>query len=675
MVKTNTEVQRHPNSKSISEILRVGGSVWSPTLVVGLAAVLRLYHLTWKSIDNDESFSWATTHKPVAQILFDSFTLHGDIHPPVYWLTLKAWIALAGDSEVSLRLISACAGIVYVALVFQLGQRLLSRTAALAAAMFTALSPFLIWNSQDARMYTLGGTFALTGILFLIIGLQRGEWRWWAGYFIFTLLACYTHLAGTFLIPFEGLWLIINASRFRQSWWRGLLAFVGVGLAYLPYALNVWRESGPGINITRYALSYDQLLHNATLLLSSYNGRLSVLQQWISVLFIGVIFLLGVLFGREVTPSTAASTDSASAQASPEPSRRDATPRWFGRGLALLFYFVPLGVIAILSIREPIYQPKSLTFIGAALALGVGAGWAQLWQWQRVVGMLAGLGIIGIQVYGVAALWIPENLKEDWRHAAAYVAEQRGTNDTVIVHLEYYQSAFSYYFREAAPVVAPFGSHLPEQASLEVNLQKFSGEEVIWLAQAGEFLTDPEHRVQRWLETHYPEVTEVYPSGVLVKGFAATYRTPTLPAYATPLTINYSNGLTLVGYRVPVTQLPVNDIWLHPPSTWVHATLYWSVAQPLSEDIRVAVTLEDEAGNVWGGDLPRSNDLRAFYPPLHWQPGEIIRQDFDVNTNPALAPGEYKVVLRVYRLGDEAPLATESGSGPDWVILQRVILQ
>lgn len=660
-------------SKSIPEILRASVSSWSPILVIGFAALLRLYNLTWKSIDNDESFSWATTHKPVAQILFDSFTLHGDIHPPVYWLTLKAWIALAGDSEVSLRLISACAGIAYVALVFHLGRRLFSRTAALGAALFTTLSPFLIWNSQDARMYMLGGTFALTGILFLIIGLQRGGWRWWAGYFIFTTLACYTHLAGTFLLPFEGLWIIINAPRFRQSWWRGLLAFAGVGLAYLPYALNVWRESGASANVTRYTLSYDQLLHNATLLLSSYNGRLSVPQQWVSVLFIGAIFLLGVLLGREAAPSTTASTQQTTLSASAHAAR--AMPHWFGRVLALLFYFVPLGVIEILSMREPIYQPKSLTFIGAALALGLGAGWARLWQWQRVVGMIMGLGIISIQVYGVAALWIPENLKEDWRHAVAYVAEQRGTNDTVIVHLEYYQSAFSYYFRDAAPVVAPFGSHLPEQAILEANLQKFSGEDVIWLAQAGEFLTDPEHRVQHWLEAHYPEVTEVYPSGVLVKGFAVNYRTPALPAYAMPLTANYPNGLTLVGYRVPETQLPVNDTWLHPPSTWIHTTLYWSVAQPLSEDIRVAVTLEDEAGNVWGGDLPRSNDLRAFYPPLRWQPGEIIRQDFDVNTNPDLVRGEYKVVLRVYRLGEETPLATESGSGEDWVILQRVILK
>jgi len=650
----------------------------APVFVVGLAALLRLYNLTWKSVDFDEAFSWLYAHKPLLKLLDDSLALRGDPNPPFHPILLKVWVTLGGDSELSLRLLSALAGIVYVALVYALGRRLFSRTAALGAAAFAAFSPFLIWNSQDARMYMLGGAFALAGVLFLVIGLERRAWRWWAGYFLFNTLACYTHIVGSFLLPFEGLLIVLSAPRFRRTWPRALLTLAAVGIAYLPYALNAWRLSGPGRNVIRYTLSYDQLLHNATLLLSSYTGRLSIAQQWVVVLFVGAIFLLGVLLGRAARerprgPTVMVGHARAGDQGRPR-------PRGFGRMLTLLFYLAPLGVIEILSLREPVYQPKSLTFIGAALALGVGAGWARLWRWQRLVGLLAGCGILGAQIYGVQALWQMENFKEDWRHAVGYVAHQAGPKDMALIHLEYYQTAFRYYLNLSfptlsLPVMAPFGSHLPEPETMDTTLMKFSDYDVIWLAQSGEFLTDPEHRVQSWLEAHYPEVTEVYPSGILIKGFAVNYRTPSLPAYATPLAVNYPNGLTLAGYRVPETALPVNDAWLHPPSTWVHTTLYWSVAQPLNEDVQVAVTLEDEAGNVWGGDLPRSNDLRAFYPPLQWQAGEVIRQDFDVNTNPGLAPGSYKVVLRVYRVGEAAPLGTEAGSGPDWVILQRVTLK
>jgi len=57
--------------------------------------------------------------------------------------------------------------------------------------------------------------------------------------------------------------------------------------------------------------------------------------------------------------------------------------------------------------------------------------------------------------------------------------------------------------------------------------------------------------------------------------------------------------------------------------------------------------------------MPREKDLRAFHPPLHWQPGEIVRWDFDVNANPDIRPGEYKA----------------HAEGGDWLILDRVRLR
>jgi hypothetical protein len=268
----------------------------------------------------------------------------------------------------------------------------------------------------------------------------------------------------------------------------------------------------------------------------------------------------------------------------------------------------------------------------------------------------------------VSGLWKPSALKEDWRHAAQYIAQQSGPNDVALIYLGYYQDAFNYYFRDARPVIGL--ANVPGEEN--TVLPRYKDYDVIWFVQSGEYIVDPDHLNQKWLEAHYPEVTELYPSGIIVKGFAVNYRTASLPPLATPSQITYSNGLALSGYRVPQTTLPVNDVWLHPPSTWIHVMLYWSVAQPLAEPVRIAVTLEDEGGNVWGGDLPRPNDLQAFYPPQKWQPGEVVRQDFDINTNPELTPGQYKVVLRVYPTGSDAALVNSSGE--DWLILERITL-
>jgi hypothetical protein len=629
--------------------LVVVGNRLAPLLILGLAGALRLHNLAWNSLDNDEGFSWAISRKPLPQLLSDSLHLHGDPHPPVYWMLLKGWTVFAGTSEFSMRLLSVFAGLTFVALVFYLSRRLFSRRAGLAAMIFAALSPHLIRNSQDARMYSLGGTLALAGVVCLVNGLQHGLARWWLGYFALTALACYTHLAGSFLLPFHGLLIVTTLTRLRRVGWPALLALLTVGLSFLPYALNAWRASGPAHNVVRYFLRYDQLLHNATLLLSSFEAPLSVPAQWVVVLFVGSVFILGFVTGRE----------------------RLGWPSGFGRRLVAFYFLAPLFVIYLLSLREPIYHPKSLTFVAAAFMLGVGAGWERLWRRRRTAAMAVGLALVGIELYGLSTFWRREYQKEDWRHAAAHVARQAGLQDAVLIHLEYYKVVFTYYFHRPIPVIAPLGSFFGSE-DVDRVMQQFKGYETVWLVQSGEFLTDPNHWVQTWLEARYPAITEVYPAGILVKGFAVHYRFPSLPAVATPLSIHYPNGLSLIGYRTPETRLPANDLWLHPPSAWVHVTLYWSVAEPLQQDIRVSVTLEDEVGNVWGGDLPRDRDLWAFYPPLKWQPGEVIRQDFDVNTNPILRPGEYKIVVRVYADGSETPLIAEHGA--DWVIVQRVEL-
>ncbi len=619
-----------------------------PLLVIGLAACLRLYNLPWKSVDNDEAYSWATAHKPFGQILYDSITIRGDPHPPVYWVSLRAWILLGGDSEVSMRLFTALTGLTAVALVGYLGRRLFSPAAGTAAALFAALSPGLIWNSQDARMYTLAGTLALAGLVFLVEGLQRGGWGRWLGYFTFTALAGYTHIGGAFLWPVEGVVILISALWFRRTWWRAAVTLGVVGLVYIPYAFNAWHASSFGNAFLRQALPYPELLHEVTaMLVYTTTGHLSNQLQWAILGLTAALFGLGVLLGREAR----------------------ALPRGLGRTMAALFYLAVLLVIVLLSLREPVFHPKMITLVGGALALGLGAGWQRLWQWQRAVGALAGLCLIGAEVYGISTLWQNENLKEDWRHAAHLVSAEAGPNDQTLVYFYYYRDAFNYYSKGAMPVVGL--SSLPAEADAALP-QYTAGHDVLWLVQSGEYLIDPDHVMQKWFEARYPEVTEVYPSGIIVKGFAINYRTAALPALATPAQVTYPNGLTLAGYRIPETTLPVNDQYYHPPSTWVHTTLYWSVAQPLAQNIRVAVALEDEAGNAWGGDLPRANDLSAFYPPLKWQPGEVVRQDFDINTNPILTAGSYKVVLRVFAAGSDAALVNSTGE--DWLILDRVNL-
>ncbi len=621
-------------------------AIW---MIVAAAAALRLYNLNWNSLNSDEAFSWSISNKPLLQLLSDSFFLRQDPHPPVYWLVLRTWQALAGSSEVALRWPSAMAGTIYVALIYVLGRMLFSRMAALAAAAFSTLSAFFVWNSQDARMYTLGGTLALAGLVCLIGGLRTGRRHWLAAYFVFTALESYTHIAGSFLLPFEGLAILLYLALARNAQQRragrgALLAIAAVGLVYAPYALNAWRASAVA-SIIRHTPAYLELVA-AVMQRATLNTELHRDWWWFGTVLVGGCFVLGSAGARE--------------------DRR--LPRGFARAFVLLFLFVTLAVIAVLSVRQSVFEPKTITFYGAAVALGVGAGWARLWQWHKPVASAAGLALFAALIYGLSFVWRPGFQKEDWRHAAAYVAAHAGPHDAVVVHLEYYRVPFSYYFRGRA--LTPFGSHVNSTDEVGRGFAPLLGSDNIWLVQSGEFLTDPDKLVQNWLALRYGLGTEQFPQSIAVRQYVVQPAAASLPAAARPLSIEFDSGLQLVGSQLDAQQLSASEQWLHPPSNYLHVRLYWSSTRALLAEPVVQVMLEDEPGNQWGALLQRPGTVRAFYPLARLPAGTLLRDELDLIVNPLAKPGTHKVVLRVTNADGSALLA----NGQSYVILGEVLI-
>src|SRR5579859_4000717 len=72
--------------------------------IVLLAAVLRFHLLGQQSFWNDEGNTLRLVERPVPALL--DAASH-DIHPPGYYLALKVWWRLTGDSEFALRAFSA----------------------------------------------------------------------------------------------------------------------------------------------------------------------------------------------------------------------------------------------------------------------------------------------------------------------------------------------------------------------------------------------------------------------------------------------------------------------------------------------------------------------------------------------------------------------------------------
>src|SRR4029079_10556402 len=165
--------------------------------VVGL--VLRRYHLGVESFWFDEADIVAQAQAPALHILTD-FTKAG-ANGPLYTLLLHFWIGLVGTSETAVRTLPMIFGTATIPLMYLVGRRLLTTTVGLFGALLLTVSPFHIWHSQDAKMYTLV-VFVILGSLWLyLVALERDRPLWWAAYLLATWVALYAHiLAALFLV-------------------------------------------------------------------------------------------------------------------------------------------------------------------------------------------------------------------------------------------------------------------------------------------------------------------------------------------------------------------------------------------------------------------------------------------------------------------------------------------
>ena len=623
-------------------------SFQSLVLVLLIAAAIRLPTLTWRSLDGDEGASLYYSSLPYTELFAHFADLSVDRHPLLYYILLKAWRQIAGDADAMLRLPSALAGVLTVALVYQLSRRRLGEVTAGFAALLFALNPLVVSQHQDARMYALGLLFSVLAVWALWDALDKSGLRAGLSLCVFVValtLAAYTHLTAAMLFPALGLMLIWESRRARRVavWGMGALA-ASAGI-YLPYLVNIFRTGSSGSAVpTPNDWLMSTLRAAGTLLAFQVPLNLPV-HRIVLLALLAVIVVVGVWRCRH-------------------------------DGVALaLWFLVTLALTIFVALRMDFYQAKAFVFSTVPLSLLMALaclGRSSTLNWR---GGLLSLAMLCLMACGLSFQWRVGYQHDDFRNAARFVQTYATPKDAVVLHLTWYRFVFGHYY--PGPFVHPFANNVDLNTPVEDGLRPYLDSEVLWLVQSGVGLPssggDPDRVVQRWLAGRYPVVTEVFPSGVDVRGYATRYRFTSLPDSATPLEIAYPNGLVLVGYRTAQRDLPSRDLWLHPPSTWVPVTLYWSVTQPLSTDIHISLRLEDELGNVWGSELPRANDLRAFYPPQRWQPGEIIRWDFDVNANTQVLTGEYKVVVRVSEAEGGVPLAHAGGN--DWLILERVRLK
>lgn len=143
-------------------------------------------------------------------------------------------------------------------------------------------------------------------------------------------------------------------------------------------------------------------------------------------------------------------------------------------------------------------------------------------------------------------------------------------------------------------------------------------------------------------------------------GWVDTGRTPWMqPRYADgsvrgmsqALDATFDDQLALLGWDAPAHATPSGES--------AALALYWRALQPLAEDYSIAVQLVDAAGL-----LVTQNDSQhpAQYPTSAWRVEHYARDEHRLTLPAGLPPGEYRLLIGVYREADGASLAPASDS-------------
>ncbi len=98
--------------------------------------------------------------------------LYGWFLAPVYWIAGRSWVSV-GIAHVLVAALTAV-------LVYELGRRLVSQRAALAAALLTTLHPYLVWHDVHMNREILDHALAVGVVLATLVAAGRGTVLWGA---------------------------------------------------------------------------------------------------------------------------------------------------------------------------------------------------------------------------------------------------------------------------------------------------------------------------------------------------------------------------------------------------------------------------------------------------------------------------------------------------------------
>ena len=489
-----------PQSRDRARLPSAAG--WALIGILLGATLIRLWAISRQDIWHDEALSLLAARLPFSDLT--AFTA-GDVHPPLYYLLLKAWLVPAGaaGSVGWARLLGVIVSWPAVPLALALARRWHGMRAGLIAGTLLAVAPLAVFYAVEIRMYGLLLTLSLATVL-AYDSLSRGQqhaWLWTAALAGLGAALLYTAYAGGLLLIVLGIdWLAGLDRRPRTLNRRYLVALAGCFVLYLPW-IGVLIGQIARVGTTYWIAPPLPLAPLFSYLQFAIGYSLPAAGQAVGLFVVTALLALAVgAAWRRV---------------------------WAGAGgdrLLLLWLVLPPGLIWALSLARPLYLDRVVLVSAPALYLLLAAFIAQRWRDWPVRILTSGLGVLTVASL-IGFGYAPEFQKAPMGEASRWLAERWQPGDVVVHTSTGSRLPFGVYLPDLPQSLAPDDpaeaiKNAPSQGAERLAgapqpiAEATAGAERLWLVVALDHSVEHQRELLRQARERYPLLDETSIGGI-----------------------------------------------------------------------------------------------------------------------------------------------------------------
>jgi uncharacterized membrane protein len=401
-------------------------------LLTGIA--LRLFRFNFQSLWYDEVFSVVFAGAPTLDQLLA--TLRGDFHPPLYFVTLRGWLSLFGQSDQAARFLSVSIGVGGLLLMWALLCDCALRTSRATAIFLASTSLTLIWYAHEVRQYGLlflAGTAALHSTVRLFRNARLSILYCAVSY----AALLYTHYAG--LLAIGAAWVAVifvcvyswNELPNRQSALRALgrlaLAHSAAALCFLPWLPTFLAQRANAQHALWIPTPTIQTLLEVIPRLMAYRlpWDSSRYNWWLLAILLPLSYLFLTFLSRN------------------EPENAGTTDRYAQLSLRVFiasWITVPIFTAYALSLSgTKIFYFRNLIFVLPAIVIAL-AALSSVSRWGRgVVAFIIASSLANLPWY------YGSRHKEDWRRTVPFITERVTESTAALFDVPGTRLAYDYY--------------------------------------------------------------------------------------------------------------------------------------------------------------------------------------------------------------------------------------